>query len=418
MTASIVEAALRSLVLAMLVWVTVAALRIRNPHLEKTLWTVVLGCSLAMPALMRWPLSHRIPVASAILPDVSIGGALAGAQTSWLSVFAWLYALGVAVFAVRLVIAGVRIWRLRRGAVRLHWVEGEDIRASADLTSPVTFGSTILLPADCSSWSDSKRTAILAHERSHVSARDCEIQWLAAVYVCFFWFSPLSWWLRSRLGKLAEDSSDDAALRCTPDRTEYASLLLEAAQSRYSPPLAIPMAGGSLARRIDRVLARRSLCEVPAAWRRILVAVLALPAAALAAGAAGAGAVAQDSSDSATAASVANPEKAHIVSFGGGMEAWYPSAAKHNGVRGIVRIAVTLDEAGQLRDTLIVSEAPEGMGFGDAAKGVAQTFSYANPTGHPTTLVFNVKFELSDGGSGHYGTTNFESSEPQPAPEH
>jgi len=418
MTASIVEAALRSLVLAMLVWVTVAALRIRNPHLEKTLWTVVLGCSLAMPALMRWPLSHRIPVASAILPDVSIGGALAGAQTSWLSVFAWLYALGVAVFAVRLVIAGVRIWRLRRGAVRLHWVEGEDIRASADLTSPVTFGSTILLPADCSSWSDSKRTAILAHERSHVSARDCEIQWLAAVYVCFFWFSPLSWWLRSRLGKLAEDSSDDAALRCTPDRTEYASLLLEAAQSRYSPPLAIPMAGGSLARRIDRVLARRSLCEVPAAWRRILVAVLALPAAALAAGAAGAGAVAQDSSDGGMAASVANPEKAHIVSFGGGMEAWYPSAAKHNGVRGIVRIAVTLDEAGQLRDTLIVSEAPEGMGFGDAAKGVAQTFSYANPTGHPTTLVFNVKFELSDGGSGHYGTTNFESSEPQPAPEH
>ena len=406
MTALIVEAALRSLVLAMLVWVAVVTLRIRNPHLEKTLWTVVLGCSFAMPWLTRLPLSHQLPVASAVLPDVSIAAALSGPHPSWMSAFAWVYALIAGVLALRLVIAGVRMWQVRRTAVRLHWIEGEDIRASADLASPVTFGSTILLPADCSSWGERKRAAILAHERSHVSAHDCEVQWVAAVYVCLFWFSPLSWWLRSRLSKLAEDSSDDAALRCTADRAEYASLLLEAAQSRRSPLLAIPMAGGSLARRIDRVLARRSLCEVPAAWRSALIAVLALPAAALAAGA---GTTAQAPSDSAT---TAKTDKAYIVSFGGSTEAWYPAAAKQGGIKGIVQLAVTLDESGQLRDSIVVSESPDGMGFGDAARGVAQTFSYANPTGHPTTLVFNVKFELRNAGPPHYGTTNFESNEP------
>ncbi len=94
------------------------------------------------------------------------------------------------------------------------------------------------------------------------------------------------------------------------------------------------------------------------------------------------------------------------------MEAWYPRTAKQSGIDGIVQLAVTLDEAGQLRDSVIVSESPEGMGFGDAARGVAQSFSYANPTGHPTTLVFNVKFELQKEGAAHYGTTNFESNEP------
>jgi TonB family protein len=415
MTALIVEAALRSLVLAMLVWVAVATLRIRNPHLEKTLWTVVLGCALAMPALMQWPLSQQIPIASTVLTDISIGGVLSRASPWSLSAFAWLYALVAVVLALRLAIGGLRMWQIRRRAVRLHWVEGVDIRASADLTSPVTFGSAILLPADCSMWSEPKRAAVLAHERQHVGSRDCEIQWVAAVHVCLFWFSPLSWWLRGRLGKLAEDSSDDAALRCTPDRAEYASLLLEAAQSRCSPPLAIPMAGGSLGRRIDRVLSERSLCDVPAPWRRALLAVLVLPAAALAAGTAGPGAAAQGANDSATTAKADN---AYIVSYGGNIAAWYPSVAKQNGVKGLVRIAVTLDEAGQLRDTLIVSESPEGMGFGDAAKGVAQTFSYANPTGHPTTLVFNVKFELTEGGSSHHGTTNFESAEAQEPPGH
>jgi TonB family protein len=257
------------------------------------------------------------------------------------------------------------------------------------------------------------RAAVLAHERSHVSARDCQIQWFAGVHVCVFWFSPLSWWLQRHLGTLAEDSSDDAALRDTVDRAQYASLLLQTAQSRRCAPLAISMAGGNLGRRIDRVLSERKLSAVPAPWRRLLLALLVLPAAALAAGAASPTAAARDSNDNAT---VAKTDKAYIVTFGGGMEAWYPTAAKRNGIKGLVQLAVTLDEAGQLRDSVVVSESPEGMGFGDAAKGVAQTFSYANPTGHPTTLVFNVKFELTHEGAPHYGTTNFESDEPRDLP--
>jgi TonB family protein len=107
-------------------------------------------------------------------------------------------------------------------------------------------------------------------------------------------------------------------------------------------------------------------------------------------------------------ASAANVTAAHIVATDGGSERWYPEEAKRKGTEGVVRVAVTLDTSGLATDALVVSETPEGAGFGAAAIEMARTFTYANPTGHPTTLMFNVKFELQGHSAQHYGTTNFE----------
>ncbi|MEJ0034523.1 MAG: hypothetical protein WDO68_00320 [Gammaproteobacteria bacterium] len=53
MIALILEAALRSLALGVVVWLAMFALRPRNPHLQKTVWITVLLASLVMPFVLK-----------------------------------------------------------------------------------------------------------------------------------------------------------------------------------------------------------------------------------------------------------------------------------------------------------------------------------------------------------------------------
>jgi hypothetical protein len=53
MLALLLESALRLLALGGVVWLGLRFLRVRNPHVEMTAWTVVLFASLSMPVLMR-----------------------------------------------------------------------------------------------------------------------------------------------------------------------------------------------------------------------------------------------------------------------------------------------------------------------------------------------------------------------------
>jgi len=73
-------------------------------------------------------------------------------------------------------------------------------------------------------------------------------------------------------------------------------------------------------------------------------------------------------------------------------ERLYPERADREHVDGVVRIAVTLDEAGRATDTRLISETPPGLGFGAAASTLAHLMTYSNPTGHIASVTFNVKF--------------------------
>jgi hypothetical protein len=53
MLALLLESALRSLALALVVWLALQVLRVRNAHIRMTVWTVVLNTSLVMPLLMQ-----------------------------------------------------------------------------------------------------------------------------------------------------------------------------------------------------------------------------------------------------------------------------------------------------------------------------------------------------------------------------
>ncbi len=392
MTAIILEAAVRSLALSLMAWLALLVLRPRNPHVHKTVWIAVLVASLAMPFIMRLPLTAAVTVPHSMLTltVAKIAPIRAIAAPAWFS-FGALYLLVAIALAVRFAAGLHSMWRIRRNARVLNepWVGSLDVRVSGRLASPVTFASTIVLPEEFTQWSAQQRAAVLAHEASHVRQKDCYVVWLARANTCLFWFNPLTWWLARRIGSLAETTSDDAALEAI-DRCAYAELLLAFAQQPSPGRLAMAMAHSNVRRRIERIISGIAPSATLKARQRIVIAALLLPVVAVAT-------VPMQTPQTAPAKQESASEP-HITRWGdmAELEKYYPPEASQGGIEGSVLIAVTLDRAGRATDTLILSEEPLDMGFGAAASQLAHTNTYSNPTGQPVQLNFRVKFALGE----------------------
>jgi hypothetical protein len=321
----LLESALRSLALGGAVWLGLTLLRVRDPRTEMTAWTVVLAVALAMPALMDHltvtlpasaprlyvveEMSARSgpfsgphaeltevatpPVQSRQAPEpadrtpLSARSAAADHRTlartrfDWRTLAAAAYLAVAGLMLLRLVTGLCLSWRMARAAQPLHepWTNGDDVRVSEAIAMPVTFGSTILLPAEYAEWSEATRQAVLAHERSHVLQGDFYVLLLAACHRAAFWFSPFAWWQLGRMAELAEIISDDAALETLGDRASYAGILLDLANGLWEMPTAIAMARVStLRKRVERILAGTD-GPVGIGWRnRALVAMSLAPA--------------------------------------------------------------------------------------------------------------------------------------------
>jgi beta-lactamase regulating signal transducer with metallopeptidase domain len=403
MISILVESVIRSLALGLILWLALTLTRSSNPHLQKMLWSAVLMASLGIPFVMR---AHGVPVIQT--PDFVLtwqagvtlqagGSESAQWRPAWNAVAACYASIALALL-LRFAHGLIQMRRIRRDAavLRASWVGGLDLRVSAEVSSPATFGSTILLPARFSEWSSQKLAAVIAHERAHVLHRDCYVLWLARLYACLFWINPLAWWLRRRLAALAETTSDEAALTAVGDHAGYAGILLEFAGQRAGGGAATAMAQTNIASRIERILSGISPAATPRLSRRVLVLAALLPAVAATAAPLGP-----------TAPIQLTPEAIRTPPGFPGLEKYYPRDAMRRGVAGLVRIHVTLDTRGRATDTLILSEDPLDMGFGAAASELAHVFEYDNPTGRTAQLTFNVKFELPQPPAAP-GTTHFE----------
>lgn len=128
---------------------------------------------------------------------------------------------------------------------------------------PLTVGAlrpTILLPAEWHEWDQGKLDAVLAHEVSHVARRDPLTQRISLLHRAIFWFSPLAWWLDRHLAELAEQASDEAALCCGADRTDYARTLLTFFEGLQRSPQRVRWQGVAMAKagqaekRLERIL--------------------------------------------------------------------------------------------------------------------------------------------------------------------
>jgi hypothetical protein len=326
MLALLLESALRSLMLGAAVWLGLALLRLRNPRTHMTAWTVALVASLTMPVLMHHltvtiptpappfhlfeslspalsgslseqaEISARPAQGRLALPPVTDPGAVQAPHPvtpdpadrhgrgwsgfDWRALPSAIYLVVAGVMLLRLLIGLLLSVRMARAARPIHegWAGGADVRVSDDVAMPVTFGSTVLFPAEYTDWSEAKRLAVLSHERAHVAHGDFYVLLLAAINRAIFWFNPLAWWQLFRMAELAELISDDAALEMLEDRPCYAGILLDLAGGVDEPPVAIAMARGcTLRKRVERILAESAM-PARMGWRkRALVAIALAP---------------------------------------------------------------------------------------------------------------------------------------------
>jgi hypothetical protein len=301
----LLEAGARSLVMGAIILVALRLMRIEQVHARRTAWLLALACALVMPLLVaahigprllpelavvkqlvaprfakqaaqpvaepptlrtgygdfRGPLSNERVVQDASLIDAATANdeghgdlQLAGTALS-LAVFG--YCMVAAVLSLRLC-AGVGFaLRLRNRAERVIFPFDPDldVRTSDRVASPVTIGSSVLLPRNYSSWDEATLRIVLSHERAHVRQRDFLIHALAGLHCAFFWFNPFSWWLQRQLAELGEALSDCAAVEQAESRTGYAEILLTFATRARWPLTAVAMASASnLTPRIERLL--------------------------------------------------------------------------------------------------------------------------------------------------------------------
>jgi len=242
---------------------------------------------------------HSLPATQPLKPAVSQSSIPAKSEFwNWAQIKQILTALYLAVGAILLLrlLAGLsvafRIWS--RSEPIANFSEetlpalGNRIlraRASRDLATPVTIGSTVILPADYAEWDPAKLRIVLAHEHSHVRQGDFYLQSLAAFHLAIFWFSPLGWWLQRKLSELGEALSDRAGLEQAKDPASYAQVLLEFAAMPRTSPFAGALTGVAMARssnlssRIERILnARRFRLAFLGGRRHAILAATLVPA--------------------------------------------------------------------------------------------------------------------------------------------
>jgi TonB family protein len=400
MISLILEAATRSLVLGIVVWLALLAFRPRNPHLQKTVWISVLLASLVMPFVLEASIapSIQVPTSLATITQV-VGGTADSSGAMWqlpAGAITAVYALTAFALLARFAVGLVTMWRIRRAATPLANTEGLDVRVSQKIVSPATFGSTILLPSGAAEWSDETRSAILSHERSHVRYRDCYVQWLARVHACIFWFNPLAWWLARRLADLAETTSDDAVMEAIRDRAAYADLLLQIARQPVPAHVVTSAARSNISARIERIISGIPPALPPRRWVRAVAVASLLPLFVLAAAKAQ---IAHPPTSPVPESSAGDPTAPHAIDLGNSQsEGNYPAEAKRSGIEGSVLVNATIDEEGRVTYVQIVDEYPadEEYGFAAAADRVAREIRFSNPRHQTTQVKFRVKFALKD----------------------
>ncbi len=317
------ESAVRSLGLGLVVAAGLWLLRIRHVRIAKRAWTVVLILALAMPALVAWHIPsfsvtavwtappqpevvhHAAPSAEPVLlqvpsqqqevaPPVSLvipvpaelqGSAEPARRLAWPNIGFIAYLVISLLLLLRILtglLLSTRLWR--RAQTFTTSATGLPVRLTVELRSPVTLAHGILLPLEAIAWDDASLRATLAHEEMHVREGDFYLQLAASLHLCFFWISPLAWWLRPQLARLSETICDRAAVESTGDGLSYAQLLLRFATVQQTPAGMVAMAqSAGLRERVERLIADPQLGSAFRQRRgQVLGAVLLLGASAIA----------------------------------------------------------------------------------------------------------------------------------------
>jgi beta-lactamase regulating signal transducer with metallopeptidase domain/HEAT repeat protein len=131
---------------------------------------------------------------------------------------------------------------------RLALDEPPRLLRSEDAKMPFACGlftPTIVLPAECDSWSLDRRRAVLLHELAHVRRHDLIGHTLGRLACAVYWFHPLVWTAAKQLRSESERACDDLALASGARAADYAEHLLDIVTSvrrDSTPSVALAMA--------------------------------------------------------------------------------------------------------------------------------------------------------------------------------
>ena len=135
---------------------------------------------------------------------------------------------------------------------RLALEEPPRLLRSEDAKMPFACGvftPTIVLPAECDTWTLDRRRAVLLHELAHVRRHDLVGHTLGRVACAFYWFHPLVWTAAKQLRSESERACDDLALACGARATDYAEHLLDIVTSVKRDAAPVPVVALAMARR-------------------------------------------------------------------------------------------------------------------------------------------------------------------------
>jgi beta-lactamase regulating signal transducer with metallopeptidase domain/HEAT repeat protein len=131
---------------------------------------------------------------------------------------------------------------------RLGLEEPPLVLRSGDAKMPFACGvmkPTIVLPAECDTWTLDRRRAVLLHELAHVKRHDLIGHTLGRLACAVYWFHPLVWTAAKNLRAESERACDDLAIACGARATDYAEHLLDIVTSvrrDATPSVALAMA--------------------------------------------------------------------------------------------------------------------------------------------------------------------------------
>lgn len=404
MLETLVNSAVRLLLVGAAAWLVLRMVRGRNPHVEALVWRMLLLAGFALPVLLYSGLAPRfdaleLSATASMLVAAGTGVADAAATPPAARIVPGLLLaiyLAVALLLLGRLAAGlVGMWRVSR--VARPMATGDDVRISEQVHSPATFGATILLPAAAHEWPAERLDAVLAHERAHVRTRDGYWSWLAQFHAALFWFNPFAWWLQRQLERLAETTSDDAVVAARHDPLAYAALLLDFARQPNSRSVVMSVAESNVSERIERLLARTPPgAALPRAARWTAFGLL-VPIVVFAASTARA----VPPPPPAPAAAAREVPKMAVGRVGithpANPDNYYPVVAKAEGIQGEVVVEADLDALGQLVNVRVlrVEPADDRYGFADAALHVARNSKFMNEKQEPASIRFKVKFAMT-----------------------
>lgn len=195
----------------------------------------------------------------------------------WLGCLSFLWAFGVTLLSIRLLMGWHCHGRLRR--TRFEEVADEVVVAakriskklgirravyivkSSHVTAPATIGTIkplILMPACVltgMTWQQLE--AVIAHELAHIKRHDYLVNALQMCVETLLFYHPATWWVSSKIRQYREECCDEIAVFATRKRVEYAKMLMWL--DERLPPIApsemsLSSAGGTLLVRVRKVL--------------------------------------------------------------------------------------------------------------------------------------------------------------------